>query len=206
MSGRPLAAMLLSAAACATPGEPLVTPHLAPDLVVQDLEGRPRTPLVVAPGTVHVLVFTSHECPIANAYAPTLRDLAASWVRHPVVLFLVHVDPDLTAAAAQRHAQEYELPGTIVLDPHHDVAGHLHIEKTPEAVVCSPAGCCYRGRIDDQWSGLGARSPAAAQHDLANAVAAVLAGATRVDGAPAIGCRVPEPRPRPRAGRSPTGQ
>jgi hypothetical protein len=186
-------ALAWAVAACAA-----LEPQPERVLAVPDLDGGPRTPLAIAPGIVHVLVFTSQECPIANAYAPTLRALAASWAQQPVVLFLVHVDPDLTAAAARTHATEYELPGTIVFDPHHDLAHHFGVATTPEAVVCTAAGCVYRGRIDDQWHDLGTRSAEATQHDLANAVAAVLAGNPPVvDAAPAVGCRLPAPRPRP---------
>ena len=113
---------------------------------------------------MHVLVFTSHECPIANAYAPTLQHLAASWRDAAVQLFVVHVDPDLTAAAAREHARAYALPGTIVLDPAHVLAAALGVTRTPEAVVLTAGGPAYRGRIDDQWRSLGTRAPAATTH------------------------------------------
>jgi len=176
----------LVAAACATP---------APTMV-RDLSGRPCDPLVVAPGSVHVLVFTSHECPIANAYAPTLADLAGQWRQQPVHLFVVHVDPDLDAAAARRHATDYALPGTVLLDPAHTLARSLGITRTPEAAVLTTAGLAYRGRIDDQWHALGARADVATRHDLADAVAAACAG-RRVASprTPVVGCLLPEPLP-----------
>ncbi|MFY9344558.1 MAG: redoxin domain-containing protein, partial [Planctomycetota bacterium] len=163
---RAAACALLALAACAP----------AP-IAVLDLTGGTHTPLAVPAGSVHVLVFTSHECPIANAYAPTLRDLATAWRDRPVRLFLVHVDPDLTAAAAATHARQYELPGTIVLDPCHDLARALGIQRTPEAAVLIAAGgpLFYRGRIDDQWRALGSRAPEPGQRDLAAAVDAALA-------------------------------
>ena len=50
---------------------------------------------------MRVLVFTSDECPIANAYAPTLGRLHEAWSEDPRVrLYLVHVDPDMTGARA----------------------------------------------------------------------------------------------------------
>lgn len=179
---------MLAAAACTA----------APQLRVQDLAGAWREPLRVAPGAVHVLVFTSHECPIANAYAPTLRQLADSWAEDPVTLFLLHVDPDLSAAAASAHAAEFALPGTILLDPHHDLADYLGVRRTPEAAVVTPNGLAYCGRIDDQWQGLGSRKVAPSQHDLAAAVAAALAdGSAPGRRTPAVGCLLPEPRAHP---------
>lgn len=158
------------------------------------LDGRSWAPLVIPPGAVHVLVFTSQECPIANSYAPTLRELAASWRGLPVLLFLVHVDPDLTVAAARQHAEQYQLPGTVLLDPEQKLAATLGITRTPEAVVCTSAGTVYRGRIDDQWRELGARAPEASRHDLADAVAKALAGdPIEPPWPPAVGCLLPEP-------------
>ena len=160
-----------------------------------DLDGAPANPLQVAPGEAHVLVFTSHECPIANAYAPTLQALAGHWQTLPVRLFLVHVDPDLSAAAARRHASDYALPGRILLDPGHSLARAVGATRTPEAVVLTPAGLVYRGRIDDQWQALGARAAAATHHDLGDAVTAALAGRPLAGPFPAaVGCLLPEPR------------
>lgn len=166
-----------------------------PPTTFADLDGRLHAPAAVAAGQVHVLVFTSHECPIANAYAPTLQALAATWHAAPIRLFLVHVDPDLTPAAARRHAEDFALPGTILLDPRHDLARGFGVTRTPEAVVLTAAGVCYRGRIDDQWLALGRRAPEPTVHDLAAAVAAALTGrAPPASEVPAVGCLLPEPR------------
>jgi hypothetical protein len=162
-----------------------------------DLDGHPVAPLQVPAGAVHVVVFTSQECPIANSYAPTLRELAARWHGKPVQLFLVHVDPECSAAAARRHAVDYELPGTVLLDPAQVLAASVGATRTPEAAVCTAAGTVYRGRIDDQWRALGSRAPAATTHELADAVAAALAGARVAQPWPAaVGCLLPEPAAR----------
>ena len=141
------------------------------------------------------MVFTSPECPIANGYAPRLRELVREFEGRPVQWFLVHVDPDVDAARAGAHRREFELPGRVLLDPQQRLASELGITRTPEAAVVTPTGLAYRGRIDDQWLRLGSRAPAASQHDLRDAVQAVLAG--RVVESPhpaAVGCRLPEPR------------
>lgn len=179
-----LAAIVLCAACAA---------HRPSDAVV-DLDGVARDPRRVAPGHVHVVVFTSHECPIANAYAPTLRDLTTGWSGRPVQLFVVHVDPDLTAIAARQHASDYEVPGTILLDPAQRLARSLGATRTPEAVVLLPDAIAYRGRIDDQWRALGSRA-APTRHDLRLAVDAALRGERLPEPyPPAVGCLLPEPR------------
>lgn len=166
---------------------------------LQGLDGRTHAPLQLPPDAVHVLIFTSHECPIANGYAPTLGRLAAAWQRRPRVrLFLVHCDPDLTPAQAREHAADYELPGTILMDPGQQLAAACGATITPEAVVVTARGQLYRGRIDDQWRKLGSRAPAASQHDLADAVARALDGRSVPGPHPkAVGCLLPEPRKAP---------
>jgi hypothetical protein len=143
---------------------------------------------------VHVLLFLNPECPIANAYAPTLQSLAAGWQDQPVRLFLVHVDPAVDAARAATHAADYHLPGSVQLDPQHRVVRRVGITRTPEAAVLTSQGLIYRGRIDDQWQALGTRRPAATQNDLAQAVAAALNGQRPAEPwPPAVGCLLPEP-------------
>ncbi len=179
--------LLAIAAACA----PL--PHGA-----RDVAGTPVDLRSAPAGRVRVLVFTSHECPIANAYAPTLRSLAARFQSEPVDWFLVHVDPDLAPSAAAAHASAYEIPFRICVEPDQASARALGIERTPEAAVLTAAGPAYVGRIDDQWLALGSRQPTASAHDLADAVADALAGRSpAVARRPAVGCLLPEPARRP---------
>ena len=179
---------LLAACSADAPAPP--PPHLA----ATGLDGVVHHPLAVPAGRVHVLVFTSHECPIANAYAPTLRELAGTWRSLPVDLFFVHVDPDLAVAAAREHAAAFELPGTVLLDPRQGSARSLGVTRTPEVVVLTARGRVYRGRIDDQWAGLGSRRPAST-HELADAVRSALAGERVPEPHPAaVGCLLPEPR------------
>lgn len=177
------AALALFAAACAAG-------HDGP----RDVAGAAVELCAVAPGTVRVLVFTSHECPIANAYAPTLRGLAERFRGDPVEWFVVHVDPDLAPAAAQQHAADFELPGRVVLEPDQATARALGVERTPEAAVLTTAGPQYVGRIDDQWRALGARQATAGSHDLGDAIAAVLGGGKpAIARRAAVGCLLPEP-------------
>ena len=148
----------------------------------------------VAAGHVHVVVFTSHECPIANAYAPTLGRLAKGWEDRPVRMFLVHIDPDLSVAAARTHREDYKLPGPILMDATHKLATVLGATRTPEVVVLNDGGVVYRGRIDNQWPKLGVRTPKATKHELRDAVEVALRGEkVPAPHPPAVGCLLPEP-------------
>lgn len=197
LRGRLPARRLLAAAAglcclvgCGEPLQPTVT----------DLHGTPHQPLRRSPGMVHVIVFLSQTCPIANAYAPRLRELAAGSPAATVRWYLVLVDPDPAPTTAKAHAAAYQLPGQVLLDPHHRLVAALAAERTPEAFVLADHGSgsfgvAYRGLIDDQWQAIGARSATASQHFLRDAIVAALAGRPPEPSATEpVGCRLPQPQ------------
>ncbi|MBK8101372.1 MAG: redoxin domain-containing protein [Planctomycetes bacterium] len=160
--------------------------------ILPDLDGRAQAPLTVAAGQLHVLFFVSQECPIANSYAPRIAELAAGWPG-AVRTFVVHVDPDLTVAAATAHARDYALPAPILLDPAQSLATALGITHTPEVAVLTTGGLAYRGRIDDRWGDLGEKSQEPETHDLRDAVAALLADRTiATPRTEPVGCLLPE--------------
>src|SRR5271157_3745831 len=65
-----------------------------------------------------VLVFYSSECPISNAYSPTLDSLIAAFPAMPVKWVGVCVDPDLSDADLKAHARDFNLKFPVVRDRH----------------------------------------------------------------------------------------
>ncbi|MCA9320598.1 MAG: redoxin domain-containing protein, partial [Planctomycetes bacterium] len=158
----------------ATGGKPRV-----PEPGLEDLKGKRLDPLKVDDQTkAHVIVFTTVDCPIANAYAPEIRSIVADHADRPLRFFLVHVDADVDREAATRHAKDYgyldvDLP--VLRDPEQKLAKRLEITKTPEVAIILKGGtAAYRGRIDDLWGDIGRKRAQANQHDLREALAAIL--------------------------------
>ena len=155
----------------------------------------PFAPLDVGRATAHVLLFTTVDCPIANGYAPAIRELATEYETRGVRFFLVHVDPDVDASRARQHAEDfgYDLP--VLLDGGHSLVRALGATITPEAAVLTPDGSlAYRGRIDDWYAGLGRKRVRPTTFDLRDALEDVLQG--RPVGVPrtdSVGCLMPEP-------------
>ena len=168
-------------------------PSSTSPLSYRDLAGDLHSPLRVDDAPAHVLVFVTTDCPIANAYAPTLQRLARDFDDTGIRLYLIHVDPDIGAPEARRHAAAYDLPGHVILDPEHRLVERLAPAVTPEAVVLDQTGTrVYQGRIDNRWAELGRKRPRPTQHDLADALSAVLSG--RKVSSPrtqAVGCAIP---------------
>jgi hypothetical protein len=156
-----------------------------------DLEGRPA----VAGGAKAVaLVFILPDCPICNAYVPELNRLYREFRSRGAALVLVHADPVTTADVARQHTQEYQIAAPVALDGQHVWVRRAQATTTPEAALFSAAGdLLYRGRINDQYAGLGRRRAVVTSHDLRDALEAVLAGRpvpqSRTE---AIGCLIPD--------------
>jgi hypothetical protein len=150
--------------------------------------------LTAPPGGATVLVFYSTECPIANAYSPTLTELAGKLRSKPVKWIAICVDPDLTNAELEAHARDFKLAFTIVRDRRGSFARKIGATMTPEAFVIDSRGRVrYHGRIDDQFVARRVRNASPSGAELSDALTAVLAGKEiAVPHVPAVGCPIPE--------------
>jgi hypothetical protein len=170
-----------------TAGEPW-----GPPLV--DLDGRELGPAGDAGVKAIALLFVLSDCPISNAYIPELNRLHQAFSTSGIPLILVHVDEATTPDEARQHAREYKIELPVVLDPDHAWVRKAGASTAPEAAVFSRTGeLLYRGRIDNQYAGLGKRRAVVTSHDLRDALNAVLTG--QPIGQPrteAIGCPIPE--------------
>jgi peroxiredoxin len=160
-----------------------------------DLDGRELKFEGEAGTKAVAFVFILADCPICNAYVPELNRLHAAFASRGVWLVLVHADATVAADKAREHAREFALQMPVVLDPKHDLVNKAGATIAPEAAVFSPAGeLLYRGRIDNQYAGLGKRRAVVTAHDLQDALEAVLAGKPIPEPRTvAIGCPIPEP-------------
>jgi thiol-disulfide isomerase/thioredoxin len=137
-----------------------------------------------------VLIFTTTDCPIANAMLPELARLQEAFAPKGVSFTLVHVDPDTTPASAQEHAKSYKVTVPMVLDPKHALVKRYHATRTPEAFVILPDDTIvYHGRINDLYHAPGQRRRSPSTNDLKDALAAVVSERPVPNAyQPAIGC------------------
>ena len=185
----PVAAVLFSLG-CVLKLQSLANAQLA----VVDILGREQRPFDEPDVRAIAVVFIMQDCPIANSYLPTLNRLFDTFTTRGVRMLLVHTDPKISLAEARRHAEEYEIRAPVVLDPERAWVRRARATKSPEVVVFSPdQQVLYRGRIDDQYVGLGKRRTEVTSHDLADALEAILAGRPVPQPVTeAIGCDIPE--------------
>jgi hypothetical protein len=171
-------------------------------LTVRDQAGREVDPLGPGPD-IRAFVFVRRDCPVTNRYAPELERLRQRFAAiglPPVVLFLVYVDPADTPSLVEAHRREYAMTLPWLLDPKHELARLAGATITPEAAVYGPwtdghRTRLYVGRIDDRFLDVGRTRPAAARHELADALDAAVAGrAPAPAGGPAVGCFIEDAR------------
>ena len=182
----------------------LITPLARADETVPPIDlGSLRTPdgghLTLAPPAhgISVLVFISAECPISNAYSPTLNSLVDSFRKNIVKWIAISVDPDLSDADVKSHADDFKLKLPVVRDRHGTFARKIGATMTPEAfVIDSHNRVRYHGRIDDQFAKRGVRNANPSGNELKDAIAVLLKGdEVKVTHVPAVGCPIPKARP-----------
>ena len=79
-----------------------------------------------------------------------IAKLADNFASDGVTFFLVHADPDVSAEAATKHAEEFQIKSPIILDSKQTLARMVKAKKTPEAHVIDREGRVrYCGRIND---------------------------------------------------------
>lgn len=146
-----------------------------------DANGKAQHPfadLKSAPAVVFLFVTT--DCPISNSYAPEINRICKQYgedAERKIRFYLVQTDPDLSAADAKKHADDFGYTCPVLTDTQRLLVKRLGPKVTPEAVVVGPGEkVLYRGRIDDKWVGYGRSRTEPKVRDLRAALDAILAG------------------------------
>lgn len=151
-----------------------------------------------------VLLFLSRRCPVANRYAPRMRELEAAYRERGVRFVAVFSRADGSIVEMAAWAVDHEIPFPVVEDRDGQAARAVGATRTPQAIVLGgDRKIRYRGRIDARYLAAGS-SPEPGREDLREALEEVLAlrevavPETEVDGcllAPAETPRVVDPVP-----------
>jgi len=160
---------------------------------VRDMDGHPFTPFTPS-GKAHVLFFVATDCPVSNSYAPQIQRICKEYGEKGVSCSLSYEDVRVDPGTVRTHLQSYgyrDIP--VAIDADRTLADRVHASITPEAFVIDARGMIrYQGRIDNLYSSLGKTRQVVTEHDLTNALDAVLSGRpvarTKTE---AIGCFIP---------------
>jgi len=142
---------------------------------VRDL-GQKAGSLFAPTGAANVLLFVASDCPVSNGYAPELQRICRDYRARGVACSLVYEDVSIDETRVRAHQAEYHYKDVAtVIDTDGAIARHAGATVTPQAVVIARGGTVkYRGRIDNQYVALGKQRRVVTQHDLRDALDAVL--------------------------------
>ena len=147
-------------------------------------------------------IFVTHECPIANRYAPEIGRIAEEHLDLVGPTVVVYADANALAKDCATHFKQYYLATdsmedeahvasvTMVHDAKHAWVKRFDARAVPTAVIARDKTVLYHGRIDDRNPRLGARRVQAGQQDLRNALAALRAGTLTPTRTRVVGCSI----------------
>jgi peroxiredoxin len=164
----------------------------APKFTLTDTNGGTHTEKEWWKASGVVLYFITTDCPVSNGYVPEMNRIAEDYSSRGVRFYGVIADTDTSFADVQKHAREFAYTFPVLMDPHQILVKFTNADVTPEAAVLEPQGeIKYLGRIDNQVESFGKHRPYATQHELREALNAVLAGKQPAKAsAPPVGCSI----------------
>jgi thiol-disulfide isomerase/thioredoxin len=153
------------------------------DVQLRDVDGASIKPF--ASGTqASVAFFVATDCPVSNAYAPEIQHVCREYSSRGVGCSLIYEDIESAKSSGSMreqvrgHLNEYKYAGIpAAIDGDRVAATAAKATITPTAVVVDRGGAIrYRGRIDNLYAALGRTRQQVTNHDLRDALEAVLAG------------------------------
>ena len=166
----------------------------------RDLDGRSIEPFAPK-GKASVLLFIQSDCPVSNSYAPEIQRICKAYASRGISCSLAYEDVKIDTAAVRKHMKDfaYTYSGvTATIDGSRALADRARATITPQAVVVDVRGTVrYRGRIDNFYASLGKPRQHVTEHDLTDALDAIVAGKpVPKPETEALGCFITRPEPR----------
>ena len=128
------------------------------------------------PPRLIVLCFLGTECPMAKSYGPKLQRMSNDYSASQVQFIGVMSNVQDSLEDAKKYKADHSISFEIGKDHDQKVADLFSATRTPETVVIDQKGLIrYRGRIDNQYQP-GVARKRATEHDLRNALDALLDG------------------------------
>ena len=164
----------------------------APQFHLTDTAGRAHSAQEWRGSKGVVVFFMMTDCPISTGYVPEMNRIRADYEKRGITVYAAHSDPAVTDATVRKHVEEFGYTFPVLLDAKLALAHIAGATIVPQVAVFSPAGeLLYLGRIDNRVEDITRRRPAATEHELRDALDAVLAGKTPPQARTrAVGCYI----------------
>lgn len=168
----------------------------AADFTLKDTAGKPMALKDFKDKKAVVVIFLGTECPINNAFLPTLAALHQEYSAKGVQFLAINANQHDSEKAIADHAKKFRIPFPVLKDEGNKVADQLQARRTPEVFLLDgERKIRYQGRIDDQF-GIGFKRGKPTRRDLAEALDEMLAGKpVTLATTPVAGCLIARPLP-----------
>ena len=155
----------------------LFTPAVQFQFALRDVDGVEHRQSEWSNKRAIVIFFKTTECPLSNGYVPEMNRLRQEYSARGVAFYAVEADTTLSLADVRRHAKDFGFTFPVLIDKQQVLVSLSRATTTPEVAVLSSAGkVLYLGRIDNRVEDFDKRRTVVTQHDLRDALDAVLAG------------------------------
>jgi hypothetical protein len=149
----------------------------APKFTLNDSNGATHTEKEWWKASGIVLYFITTDCPVSNGYVPEMNRIAEDYTSRGMRFYGVIADTGTSFSDVQKHVREFAYTFPVLIDSHQVFVKLTNADVTPEAAVLTAQGeIKYLGRIDNQVESFGKRRAQATQHELRDALDAVLVG------------------------------
>lgn len=164
----------------------------APQFDLRDTAGMRHTAQEWRGKKAVVVFFIMTDCPLSNGYVPEMNRIQAEYTAKGVAVYAAHSDPFVKDDAVRAHAAEFGYTFPVLLDAKLVLAKAAGARIVPEVAVFSGGGeLLYAGRIDNRMEDITRRRTNVTEHELRDALDAVLAGrAPKVARTRAVGCSI----------------
>ncbi len=131
---------------------------------------------IQAQDSLRLYFFLAEDCPICRYYAGEMQQLYADFQREGVSFRGVFPVKTSSQRSIESFQQSHDIPFPLVKDVNQFLTHKYDAQVTPEAILTLGDSVLYRGRIDDRFDRPGRQRRHVTQHELRDALTAVLAG------------------------------
>ncbi len=115
-----------------------------PALNLPDLDGQSRDLTALAKDKVSVLIFWSVSCPLCRKQMPEFMALYRRLRGNPFTMIMINCDGPAMRPAAKAYAEQYSMPGPVLLDAgptdNMPLGEKLDVIATPTVLVYNAGG------------------------------------------------------------------
>lgn len=124
-----------------------------------------------------VVFFKTIDCPLSNGYVPEMNRIRQDYSNRGIGFYAVEADTTLSVTDVRRHAKDFAFTFPVLIDKQQVLVRLARATTTPEVAVFSNTGkVLYLGRIDNRVEDFDQHRNVVTEHDLRDALDAVLAG------------------------------